>query len=153
MNSGQVGRAGEYFAAGEIHRRGGWAVTFSGNMPGIDLLASDTEHTRTVPVQVKAKRSGTWHASTKRDAAQRDAAADENRFWVFVDLGVWPPNFYVVPHWWMQNDIYEHHAAYLARHGGQRARTPGSTHHAIPTSRVQEWQDRWDLLGLGLVAP
>jgi len=153
VNSGQTGRAGEYFVAGEIHRRGGWAVTFSGNMPGIDLLASDAEHARTVYVQVKAKRSGTWHASTRRDAARREPVADENRFWVLIDLGLWPPSFYVVPHWWMQNDIHEHHEAYLARHGGRRAVNPSSTHHAIPASRVQDWRDRWDVLELGLLDP
>jgi hypothetical protein len=34
MNAQQVGRAGEMFVAAEIHRRGGYAVTFAGNMPG-----------------------------------------------------------------------------------------------------------------------
>jgi hypothetical protein len=29
------------FVAAEIHRRGGYAVTFTGNMPGIDIQASD----------------------------------------------------------------------------------------------------------------
>jgi hypothetical protein len=38
MNAQQVGRAGEMFVAAEIHRRGGYAVTFAGNMHGIDIL-------------------------------------------------------------------------------------------------------------------
>jgi hypothetical protein len=42
MNAQQVGRAGEMFVAAEIYRRGGYAVTFDGNMPGIDIPASRT---------------------------------------------------------------------------------------------------------------
>jgi hypothetical protein len=38
LTNQQVGYAGENFVAAEIHRRGGYAVTFSGNMKGIDLL-------------------------------------------------------------------------------------------------------------------
>ena len=45
MNTQQVARAGEMFVAAEIHRRGGYAVTFAGNMPGIDILASDLADT------------------------------------------------------------------------------------------------------------
>ncbi len=37
LHTGQVGPAGEHYVAAEIHRRGGYAVTFSGNMKGIDL--------------------------------------------------------------------------------------------------------------------
>jgi hypothetical protein len=153
VKTGMTGRAGEYYSAGEIHRRGGWAVTFSGNMPRIDLLASDEEHTRTVSVQVKARRPGTWHASTARDMVQRQPVDPEDRFWIFVDLSVWPPRFFVVPHWWMQNDIYDHHQAYLERHGGHRAINDASTHHAIQMSRVLTWEDRWNILGIGLVKP
>jgi hypothetical protein len=52
MNPRQVGRAGELFVAAEIHRRGGYAVTFAGNMPGIDILASDLADRRRISIQV-----------------------------------------------------------------------------------------------------
>lgn len=59
-----------------------------------------------------------------------------------------PTDFYVVPRWWIENDIFRAHNEYLARHGGQRANNPDATHHRIPTDRVIQWKDRWDLLGL-----
>src|SRR5205823_2922119 len=49
----QVARVGEHLVAAEIHLRGGYAAMFAGNMPGVDLLASDAQRTRTVHVQVK----------------------------------------------------------------------------------------------------
>ena len=71
-------------------------------------------------------------------------------FWVFVDLGSMDahPRYWVVPDWWLKNDIYTAHRAYLRKHGGQRARNPDSTHHAIDESRLREWQGRWEILGI-----
>jgi hypothetical protein len=87
MNPQQVARAGEMFVAAEIHRRGGYAVTFAGNMPGIDILASDLADTRRISIQVKTKSSGSWHARFPKDAAECSEDPAETSFWVFVDLG------------------------------------------------------------------
>ena len=146
-NKQQVGRAGEHFVAAELHRRGAYAVTFAGNMPGIDVIASNHDQTRTVVIQVKSKTSGTWHSQYTR-GRKREPLPDEIRFWVFVDLAEDPPGYYVVPEWWIENDIHREHQAYLARHGGVRPRNPDSTHHGIQRSRVMEWRERWDILGL-----
>ena len=55
----QTARAGEHYVAAELNRRGAYAVTFAGNMPKIDILASDIGQKRTVQVQVKTRRTGT----------------------------------------------------------------------------------------------
>jgi hypothetical protein len=93
---------------------------------------------------VKSKTSGTWQATTN------DGDLEKSRtdvYWVFVDLGAEPNSeFFVVPDRWIRQDIQEHHAEYLAKHGGERAMGGDSTHHAIQPRRVQEWKDRWDLL-------
>ncbi|MET0522964.1 MAG: hypothetical protein ABW156_13515, partial [Jiangellaceae bacterium] len=54
----------------------------------------------------------------------------------------------IAPAWWVQNDIYEHHQAYLKQHGGHRAVNDRSQHHAISTNRLTAWKDRWDVLGI-----
>ena len=148
-NPQQVARAGEHFVAAELHRRGAYAVTFAGNMPEIDILASDLNQTRTVAVQVKTKRTGTWQ-TTIREWTARVPEVAESRFWVFVDIHKddRPPEYFIVPERWIQEDIQQHHEAYLERHGGQRAKTPASRHHAIRKNRVEEWRDRWELLGI-----
>jgi hypothetical protein len=136
--------------AAELHRRGAYAVTFSGNMPEIDILASDVRRTRTVAIQVKTKTAGTWQTTTRR-GRPREEEPGETEFWILVDIGKDPdarPTYYIVPAWWMENSIYGEHEAYLARHGGQRAQTPTSTHHAIPAGRLAQWRDRWEVLGI-----
>ena len=59
MNPQQVGRAGELYVAAQIHRRGGYAVTFARNMPGTDMLACDATKRRRISIQVKTRRTGT----------------------------------------------------------------------------------------------
>lgn len=78
----------------------------------------------------------------------REEDPTEDRFWIFVDLGPEHPEFYIAPGWWVQNDIYEHHRAYLERHGGKRAVNDESQHHAIQTNRLLNWKHRWDVLGV-----
>jgi hypothetical protein len=87
----QIERAGEFFVAAEIHRRGEYAVTFADNMAGIDVIASDADHLRRVTIQVKARTSGTWHARVPGDAEKTLPVEDESAFWAFVDLSADAP--------------------------------------------------------------
>jgi hypothetical protein len=146
----QVGQAGEHYVAAELHRRGAYAVTFSGNMPKIDILASNLDQSRTVSIQVKTKTAGTWHTSVLLGEPHRELQ-DETRFWVLVDIGRdpdAPPIYYVVPQWWMLNHIHVRHNEWLATHGGRRPVNPQATHFAISPKKVTEWRDRWDVLGI-----
>jgi len=146
----QVARAGEHFVVAELNKRGAFAVTFAGNMPKIDLIACNQDQSRTIHIQVKTKRGGrTWHSSIV-GSKPMNPPADETNFWVFVDLGDLnaSPRYWVVPDWWIRDNIYRTHKAYLDSHGGKRARNPDSTHHAIDESRLKEWQGRWDILGI-----
>ena len=145
----QTARAGEYFVAAELNRRGAHAVTFSGNMPKADVLASSVDCTRTISIQVKTRRSGTWHTSID-ESGRNKAGLVRTHFWVFVDLGKReaPPSYYVVPDHWMRNNIRRTHRDFLAKHGGRRPITPKSKHHAIGVKRIQQWKNRWDLLKL-----
>jgi hypothetical protein len=125
-------------------------VTFAGNMPRIDILAANTGQTRTAAIQVKTMTARTWQTSITRGREREEPTQEDAHFWIFVELKNPPaqPDFYVVPEWWIENDIYRAHGEYLAKHGGQRARTRKSTHHAIKRSRIEQWRGRWDLLGL-----
>jgi hypothetical protein len=145
----QVGRAAEHYVVAEIHRRGGWAACFGGNMPKIDVLASDFEQVRKITIQVKAKRGGTsWQTSIRKGRPWEEAEAPADRFWVLVDLRPAAPEYFVMPEWWIENNIYDAHGDYLALHGGVRPGNPDSLHHAIPVARVEQWCDRWDVLGI-----
>lgn len=149
MDKHQVGRAGEHFVAAELYRRGAYVALFVGNMPDIDLQTTNSSRTRTVSIQVKTRTKGSWHSDIRKARLAQDGPKDGN-FWIFVDLRKVPepPEYFVVPDSWMRNDIYERHQRVIASHGGRRLRNPSSTHHAINLRRVEQWRDRWDLLGI-----
>jgi hypothetical protein len=71
--------------------------------------------------------------SITRGRKREEPTEEETHFWIFVELTKPPasPDFYVVPEWWIENDIHRANGDYLAKHGGQRAITKDSTHHAI----------------------
>lgn len=148
-NLKQVARAGQHFVAAEIHRRGGYA-SFSQDTPRIEILATNTEQSRSVTIQVKTMTTHAWQVSIKRGRKREQPTEEDTHFWIFVELKQPPaqPEFYVVPEWWIENDIHIAHEEYLAEHGGERPKTQESTHHAIPPWRVAQWRDRWDLLHL-----
>jgi hypothetical protein len=148
LNPQQVARAGEMFVAAEIHRRGGYAVTFAGNMPGIDILASDVGDSRRISIQVKTKSRGSWHARFPKDAEECKEDAAETSYWVFVDLGGEHPAYFIAPRWWVRNDIWRDHTAYLNRWEREHGHPRESSHHGIQTRRVEQWRDRWDVLGI-----
>lgn len=101
-----------------------------------------------VLVRVKTRTGGTWQGSI-RDADPDPAPHVPATFWVFVDLkDRRSPAFYIAPDDWVRRDIHAAHEEYLGRHGGERALTRDSTHHAIQLRRILQWRDRWDLIGL-----
>lgn len=150
VSNQQVGRAGEYFVVAELNKRGAYAVPFAGNMPKIDIIACNSNESRTVYIQVKTKRGGrTWHSSIVGSQPMLPKS-DESNFWAFVDLGGLDehPLIWIVPDWWIKDDIFKVHQDYLSRHGGKRPGNPDSTHHAIDEKRLSDWQGRWEILGI-----
>jgi len=149
----QVARAGEHFVVAELNKRKAYAVTFAGSMPKIDVMACNVDQSRTVYIQVKTKRGGSsWHTSICEAKPSEPSAhtKEETTYWVFVDLAELntAPRYWIVPDWWIRNDIYKAHKAYVDRHGGQRTRNPDSTHHSIDEARLKEWSGNWDVLGI-----
>jgi hypothetical protein len=144
-STSEVARHGVELVLEEVRRRGGLATPDSAPRARNRLVLRSPAG-RTLSLYVKTRRRGDWQTDT-RLGHPRTAKPDETSFWVFVLLAS-PPEFHVVPAWWIENDIFEDHRAYLARHGGRRAVTATSTHHRIQPHRVEPWKDRWDLLGL-----
>ncbi len=142
-------RAGEYFVAAELLRRGAYAEVLLEHNRDLDITAQDVSRSRSVSIQVITRRAGAWQCSIQ-EGRLTQPNDNETCFWVFVHLPVpnGTPEYFIAPEWWVRNDIYEAHQDYLARHGGKRAVNQESQHHAIQPGRVTGWKDRWDILRL-----
>jgi len=108
------------------------------------LHATNSSLSRTVELQVNSKQKGNWHTTTD-ETEPSDRPLDF--FWVFVDLGG-TPRYWIVPDGWIRHDIHEAHQQYLNKHGGHRAQNDASNHHAINESRLENWHNTWDILGI-----
>ena len=169
----KVGRAGEHYVAAELNRRGAYASPFSGNVPSIDVVATDDAQKRTAYIQVKTKRGhGNWHMSLNhgwdeiiladcpRDGKcpctctpklKEPISGKPDHFWVFVSLTEdGGQRYYVLPDEEVRHGVRERHDAGLKKHCGQRpGKNHDSLHHSLTDKDLQGWEDKWEVLGLG----
>src|SRR5262245_60002796 len=81
--SNLVGVSGEYFVAAELSRRGYAASITLRNMRSVDILAANSDATRSVVIQVKtnSKKNKKWIMNKKEETIQSNSL-----FYVFVNL-------------------------------------------------------------------
>lgn len=113
------------------------------------VRVSSTDNSRTISIKVKTIRDD-WNWQTDIGEAEDEQQSNENRFWIFVNLKRYsaPVQFWIVPDFWLRNDIKAAHQEYLDRHNGHRAQNDTSTHHSINEARISEWKDKWDILDI-----
>jgi Holliday junction resolvase-like predicted endonuclease len=141
----QVGIAGEYFVAAELSRRGYIASLTLRNTPGIDILASNKDATKSVGIQVKTTRGANpaWMMSNK---AERKTA--KNRFYVLVCLTTnSTPTYYVVPHNVVAEFVAKSHKHWLKRRGREGRAHRDSSLRKFRDREIQ-FKDAWYRLGL-----
>jgi hypothetical protein len=139
----QVGIKGKDLVAAELSRRG--YIAKPNNTRGNHILASNSDATRSVAIQVRTARS-VRPAWILKEKAEADLA--ENLRYVFVCLAPeGSATFYVVPGQVVASYVHESHAEWLKTPGRQ-----GQAHRDTPMRRFKdpthEYKDRWDLLGL-----
>src|SRR6266700_4706365 len=146
MKSHELNREGRRKVEAELLRRGAGSVTSTARgTRRIFLLATNSTGSRTVELRIKTKRKGSWQTTIDEAKPGNTAVnlADTRNFWVFVDFGG-EPRYWIVPDWWIRNDIHDAHQRYVQKHGGHRARNDESNHHSIEESRLERWQNKWD---------
>lgn len=121
----------------------GWTVNEF--MDGRKTLLQANRNSRSVRLFVKSKTKGNWHTDIREGVRCETPPKDEAVFWAFTSQDT-PEIFWIVPDWWMRNDIYRHHAEYLASHNGQRRDNNASTHSDIREHEIEQWIGRWEIL-------
>lgn len=145
LSTGLSGIAGEYFVAAELSRRGYIASLTLRNTKGIDILASNTDATKSVGIQVKAnqKHGKDWMLNQK---VESDIAT--NLFFVFIRLNnLDAPDYYIVPRAEVARYAKDNHQQWL--------KTPGRKDQVHQDTPIRKFADpenkylgRWELLDL-----
>src|ERR1051326_3277233 len=142
---------GEYLVACELARRGLLVATFSGNVPDLDLIATDLKGA-SCPIQVKTIKGGSWQFSlesfvhirfegTRQNIGEKKSLQMPQLVYVFVLAGekYGQDEFFVVEWSKVQDILIAAHTRYLDSHGGVRPKNPESLHCSILLSHLQEY--------------
>ena len=146
VNKQQIDQAGINFVVAELNRRGIIASILANHLfKKIDIIACNSNQTRTVLITVKTRRKGVWYASVN-DGKPSIKIENETDFWIFVSIEELNelPNYYIVPEWWIRNDIYNKTKGFQS----DKAKSNTYRHHGINVNRIEQWKDRWDIFGL-----
>ncbi|MBF0267420.1 MAG: hypothetical protein HQL44_02390 [Alphaproteobacteria bacterium] len=153
------GNASQFFVAGELCRRGFYAVVTLGNTPNTDILCSNREGTRFVHIQVKTFVPGNRTCSVGVKA-ERDFGP--NFFWVLAGIPHTDSNdnfeFYVIPSKVMAENVVEANELWLKTPGKMNQKHKENTVrtvHLPPHSNfsgwsIEQYRNRWDLLAAKL---
>lgn len=141
-------QVGEYLAAAELGRRGWIATTFTGSVPGFDILAVNPDG-RMLEVQVKAIRSSSFQLNAGhfleielKDGAQFvrgvKAIQSSSRVCIFVVIkGQGKDDFYIFKWEDLQQILRTDYK------DGPRPRNPETHHHALYPKRIEQFKDNW----------
>src|SRR5690554_694924 len=146
LESTLVGVAGEYFVAAELSLRGYLASITLRNSRGIDIIASNSDASRTVSIQVKSNKSGkaSWILSKKSESF-----VESNHFYVFVALNSHGKRsgFFIVHSADVADYISTSHSSWLSgkKADGSPRKDSNMRVFADITNRYKE---NWGILGL-----
>ena len=144
---------GEHLVTAELGRRGIVATPFAGNVPDFDLVAVG-ESGKAVPIQVKAINRGSWQFNAEtflkiefHEPVQRviglQPLSDPKLACVFVLLGKESASdrFFIF-HWEVVQELCQE------RYGPEqrRPRNWKSTHFAVHPSKLEPFEDNWELV-------
>jgi hypothetical protein len=149
------GNASQFFIAGELCRRGYFAVVTLGNTPNVDILCSNQQGTRFAHIQVKTFVPGRRTCSVGMKAMKN---VGPTFFWVLGGIPLAesdrPFEYYIIPSEVMAKNVVEEHALWLSTPGKK-----GQAHkdnrmrivHLPPFKSLTGWdispfRDRWDLI-------
>lgn len=149
------GNASQFFIAGELCRRGFYAVVTLGNAANTDILCSNIAGTKFVHIQVKTYVPGNKTCSVGQKAEKE---YQDNFFWVLG--GIPDPSqdaafeFYVIPAAVMSKQIRAAHQNWLdtpGKDGRLHKDNPMRTVHTPPASNQYSWdihpyKNAWHLI-------
>ncbi len=152
---------GEYLVAAELGRRGLIATTFTGSVPGFDILVSDGRG-RTHVVQVKAVRGGNWQFGdsskfleiTVDDDGRQILGADipltaleQSLICIFVTIGgeYGKDQFFIFRWTDLARIISSKYRNNNLAKKGFRPKNPKSLHESVSVKDIEEFRNKWDL--------
>ena len=112
-----IGKSGEFFAAGELERRGFTCALTMANTKEFDILAINKKNHKQYAIQVKTTRYKNKHWIMDK---KNENIFGDNIFYILVSLNeLDTPEFHIVPSSVLSKEIKEEHQLWLKTPGKQ----------------------------------
>lgn len=147
LESNLVGVTGEYYVAAELSRRGYIASITLRNSRGIDIIASNSDASKSITVQVKTNSDGSakWVVNKKSEDFY-----SASHFYIFVSLKPLSdeqPAYHIVPSEYVSQSIKAGHENWLS--GTKKDGTPRKDSSMRKFEDLEgKYSGQWQLLGL-----
>jgi hypothetical protein len=166
MSSGRsnklTAQIGEYLVCAELARREFIATSFSGNVPTFDVLATD-DQCRTVPIQVRASRSGKWPSDAREwmeidldpqtnVQCYRGPRSITNPDLIYVCVSISPPEgdlrdrYFILTKAQLQEACIKCYEGWMAPRQWKRPRNPQSFDCRYNVKDILPYLNNWKLI-------
>lgn len=138
-----IGNSGEYFAAGELERRGFTVALPMSNVKDFDILVRNRNSGKKYTIQVKTTKykQKLWTLKKKNEEIK-----EKDFYYIFVALNnLEEPEYHIVPSKIVADTIREDHKKWLATPGKKGQQHKDTTLRKF-SDLNDEYLDRWDYL-------
>jgi len=157
-----TGQIGEHLVSAMLGTMGFYASPYSGNVPGFDITAVNSETLNSFPIQVKTSNGGSLVHSTINKWVEHHV--DENNYQHFGELLKLPnPNiiwvmvqiknnelnsarYFICTEKQIQTKIVDRYKEFMERHNSRRPGGGASLQAILNLKDLQEFEDNWEIL-------
>ena len=157
-----TGQVGEHLVAAKLGTKGYYASPYSGNVPGFDITAVDSDTLKSFPIQVKTSNGGSLLRTNIDKWVEFTVGPDKRQklgnylprayphlIWIVVwidDNNINTARFFIATEEQIQKTIVEHYQKSLARYDYIRPRNHRATQTMLTIDDLVNYEDNWDVL-------
>jgi len=157
-----TGQIGEHLVSAVLGTLGFYASPYSGNVPGFDITAVNSDSLESFPIQVKTSNSGALVQSTidkwcshKLDANNNQSIGEfielkhPDLIWVMVrikDGGIEGTRFFICKESQIQEKLVSRYTAFMEKHNFRRPGGGASKQAVLNINDLVEFENNWDIL-------
>jgi hypothetical protein len=157
-----TGQIGEHLVSAKLGILGYYATPYSGNVPGFDITAVNSETLQSFPIQIKTSNGGALVHSVIDKWVEHRIEDDNsqylgdllelpnpNKIWIMVQLKdntLRSARYFICTEAQIQEKIVTRYRNFMEKHNYRRPGGGASTQAILNVKDVLEFEDNWNIL-------
>jgi len=157
-----TGQIGEHLVSAKLGILGYYATPYSGNVPGFDITAVNSETLQSFPIQIKTSNGGALVHSVIDKWVEHRIEDDNsqylgdllelpnpNKIWIMVQLKdniLSSARYFICTEAQIQEKIVTRYRNFMEKHNYRRPGGGASTQAILNVKDVLEFEDNWNIL-------